>query len=248
MLERENEKIGLSTDTLNMILLIDNSYSMLDKGIAQVNQAIPMLRDRLIDAAEEEDVTISLRIIAFSDRPVWKVGSAEKGEIIEKKEDLIWEDLKAENTTATAKAIKEANKALRKRYLGEKPTPPVVILITDGQCTDVHDEYLEAIAEMKTKLTDTEKTAKKDKVLRMAIGAGTYVMKELEEFATMGTIDGVPDKPFVFTVDNFDDLAKKITWVALSSLYTLTGNDDNEQYEMDSDGVTNEDDFGDDDD
>ena len=101
----------LTKEELNLILLIDNSYSMNGKRISQVNQSIPVLKDNLIDIADQEDVDLKVRITAFSDKAVWKVGTVERGEDIG---SVVWEELDVVGETATAAAIREANKALKK--------------------------------------------------------------------------------------------------------------------------------------
>ncbi len=201
----------LTRETLNLILLIDNSYSMNGNRISQVNQCIPVLKDNLIGVANDEGVDLKVRIIAFSDKAVWKVGTVERGEDIN---SVVWTDLDVVGETATAAAIREANKSLKKAYLGAHALRPVVVLITDGNCTDDHADYLAAIDEMKTRLSGS---SGKEKVMRVAIGVEGFNRAELVEFASEGFIMD-EKQPLVFPVDEPETLGKVINWVTVTSI------------------------------
>ena len=67
---------GISLDELNLILLLDNSYSMAKGRITQLNAAIPVLISKLSEMADKNHVDLRLRVIAFSDEAVWKIGRA----------------------------------------------------------------------------------------------------------------------------------------------------------------------------
>ena len=201
----------LTKEELNLILLVDNSYSMDGIGINQVNQAIPVLKDDLIKVADEHDVDLKIRIIVFSDEAIWQVGTAEHGEDIG---SVVWNAVDVVGGTATSQAIREANKALEKQYMGAHALRPVVVLITDGNCTDQHSEYLAAIEEMKKRLGGK---SGKEKVTRVAIGVQDYNRDELVEFASQGLL---MDKlqPLVFSVDEPEKLGKVINWVTVTSI------------------------------
>lgn len=209
-------------EELNLILLLDNSYSMNNGRIVQLNSAIPTLKNSLIKVAEDECVDLKVRIIAFSDEAVWEVGTIEKGVDIG---SVIWRDLDVVGGTSTPKAIREANKALRKEYLGPHALRPVVILVTDGYCNpNEHGDYLAAIDEMKKKLAgDTGK----EKVTRVAIGVEDYNRNELIEFASEGVISDV-QQPLIFEIDKATDLGKVINWVTVTSIVSSI-TDDNEE-------------------
>ncbi len=210
----------ITREELNLILLLDNSYSMVNGRIAQLNHAIPTLKNTLMKMAEDECVDIKLRIIAFSDEAVWKVGTVEKGEEIGA---VVWQDLDVVGGTSTPKAIREANKALRKQYLGAHALHPVVILITDGYCNPgEHGDYLDAIGEMKQKLSGN---TGKEKVTRVAIGVEDYNRDELVEFASVGLIAD-QQQPLIFEVDKAMDLGSVINWVAVSSMYSSITDDE----------------------
>ena len=80
----------ITKEELNLILLLDNSYSMVNGRIAQLNSAIPTLKNSLMKVAEDECVDLKVRIIAYSDEAVWRVGTVEQGEDIAA---VTWQDL-----------------------------------------------------------------------------------------------------------------------------------------------------------
>ena len=204
----------LTTDTLNLILLVDNSYSMIDGKIEKVNYQMPILKNRLMKLAEDQGVELKIRIIAFSDEAIWKVGSVTEGEDIA---NVVWTDLEVVGETCTSKAIREANKALRKEYLGSHALRPVVILVTDGYCTDLPADYIAAVDEMKKRLAGN---SGKEKVTRIAIGVGEngdYNRDDLVAFASEGFIDD-EKQPLVFDVENPDKLGKVINLTAVTSM------------------------------
>lgn len=218
----------LTKEELNLILLIDNSYSMNGKRINQVNQAMTVLKDDLIRVADKEDVDLKIRIIAFSDEAIWKVGTVEHGEDIG---SVVWKDLDVVGETATASAIREANKSLKKAYLGARALRPVVVLVTDGYCTEQHSEYVAAIAEMKARLSGK---SDKEKVMRVAIGVEGFNRDELVEFASQGFImDEL--QPLVFPVDEPEKLGKVINWVTVTSILSSITDDGNAPPTFDQD-------------
>lgn len=211
----------ITKEELNLILLLDNSYSMCNGRIAQLNSAIPTLKNSLMKVADDECVDLKVRIIAFSDDAVWKVGTVEHGEDIA---SVIWKDLDVIGGTSTPKAIRAANKALRKQHLGAHALRPVVILVTDGNCNqDEHTDYLSAIEEMKKRLAGN---TGKEKVTRIAIGVGDYNRDELVEFVSEGIISD-QHQPLIFEIDKATDLGKVINWVTVTSMVSsITDGDD----------------------
>ncbi len=208
-------------EELNLIMLLDNSYSMYNGRIAQLNNAMPVLKNSLIKIAADECVDLKIRIIAFSDNPVWKIGSVEQGQDIE---SVTWQDLNVVGGTRTDLAIEEANKALKKEYLGEHTLRPVVVLVTDGNCNPGnHADYLAAIEKMKKKLSGN---TGKEKVTRIAIGVEDYNKDELIEFASEGIISD-QKQPLVFEIDKAADLGRVINWAVVTSMYSsITDGDD----------------------
>ncbi len=223
----------ISRNELNLILLIDNSYSMAGAGITQVNSTMPVLKSKLVEMADQNKVDLMVRVIAFSDQAVWTVGSVDRGENIK---SLVWHNLDVVGGTSTPKALKEANKCLRASYLipdnsrddreGNRVLPPVVILITDGFCNPgEHSDYIKEIDTMKKRLAGT---SGKEKVIRIAVGVVDFNREELEEFATVGLYKDVK-QPFVFEVDSAEKLGEVMQWVVPTSIIASisSGNPEN---------------------
>lgn len=226
----------ITKEELNLILLLDNSYSMINGRITQLNSAIPALKNSLMKVAEDECVDLKIRIISFSDDAIWEVGSVEEGDDIA---TVTWKDLEVVGGTSTHKAIEEANKALRKQYLGAHALRPVVILVTDGYCNpNDHSAYLAAIEEMKKKLAGN---TGKEKVTRIAIGVEDYNREQLVEFASEGIVADV-QQPLVFEIDKATDLGKVINWVTVTSMVSSITDGDEEVIDL------GDPDWGDDDD
>ena len=216
----------ITREELNLILLLDNSYSMINGRIAQLNSAIPTLKNSLKKVADDECVDLKIRIIAFSDEAVWKVGTVEQGMDVN---TVTWQDLDVVGGTSTPKAIREANKALKKKYLGAHALKPVVILVTDGYCNpDEHSDYLKAIDEMKKRLAGN---TGKEKVTRIAIGVENYNRDELIEFASVGIISD-QQQPLIFEIDKATDLGKVINWVAVTSMLSSITDDEDELIDL----------------
>ena len=221
-----DERVGISKNTLNLILLLDNSYSMVNGRITQLNNAIPVLKNSLTQLADDEAVDLNVRIISFSNDAVWEVGSVEQGVDVR---EVKWKDLNVIGGTSTPKAIREANKALRTAYLGKRALRPVVILLTDGYCNPgERTDYLDAIEEMKKKLSGK---SGKEKVTRIAVGVEGYNRDELVEFASKGIVSD-QEQPLVFEVDKATDLGKVINWVATTSLSSTVGLDEDDPIDM----------------
>ena len=132
-------KDGLTKPELNLILMCDNSYSMAGTRIGQLNHAIPEMKQRLSEFAEDNGVDLKVRIMLFSDNPIWVVGDETSGMDVQ---NIVWQDADVVDMTYTEKALHEVNKALSKKYLGAHALHPVVILITDGECNGDYNDYL----------------------------------------------------------------------------------------------------------
>ena len=222
----QNRDDIFTREELNLILLLDNSYSMKGGRMGQLNSAMPTLKKSLMKVAEDESVDLKLRIIAFSDEAVWKVGKVEEGEDIA---EVVWQDLDVVGGTSTPKAIKEANKALKKQHFGDHALRPVVILVTDGYCNPgEHNDYLAAIEDMKKRLAGN---TGKEKVTRIAIGVEDYNRDELIEFASQGLISDQL-QPLVFEIDKATDMGKVINWAAVTSMISSIADGDEEYIDM----------------
>lgn len=209
----------ITKETLNLIMLLDNSGSMEGERINQLNKAIPVLKEKLIEIADNEMVDIKVRVISFSEFPNWEIGSEREGVDIH---SLSWKDIGTIGWTNTELAIREANKSLKKEYMGSHALHPVVILVTDGGCTGPHTEYLNEIEKMRNCLSGANSS---EKVTRVAIGVKDYNRSELEEFASTGIIKDSP-QPLVFGVEKAEDLCKVINWATVTSMYSSITNND----------------------
>jgi len=188
---------------LDLILLLDNSNSMKNGRMTQVNHLVPMLKDRFVQLGKDGDADIKLRVIPFNDTPEWKIGTVTEGADIE---SVVWKDLGVEDGMPfTDLAIAEANKVLKLQSMGKRTLPPVVILITSGNCNpNRYDKYLSSIEEMK-KLSGKNG---EEKMLRIAIGVKADNQDELETFASIGqyTI-----RQFVFSIyGNLSDVYSSV--------------------------------------
>ncbi|MCQ2372696.1 MAG: VWA domain-containing protein [Phascolarctobacterium sp.] len=217
----------ITKDNVNLILLIDNSYSMYASGaLSAMDYMLPDLLHNLSEMADENGVNLKLRLISFSDRAEWLVGKPECGVNVK---NVVWQSIKEDNNTATNLAIREANKALKVEYLGAHAVKPVVILVTDGKCNakDKKD-YSLAVAEMKKKLSG--KTGK-EKVMRVAIGMNDFEASELIEFASVGKLEG-QDQPLVFAAKDAGELVGLICMTAESSMYSSIVDGDEDVIEL----------------
>lgn len=209
---------------MRIIIIVDTSYSMEGKPIAQVNAAMGPLKKKLSKEAEKEGIEVEIKVIAFNDTAWYVVGSDDAWESIG---DFTWQDVSASGSTSTPKALKLANESLR-RGAGDEThlLRPVVILLTDGACNPgEHPAYLNEIEIMKKKFAGN---TGKEKVNRIGIGVGDYYNEaEIEEFASVGIINDQV-QPLIFKVDHAEELAGAINWVAVTSLQgsVLPGQDE----------------------
>jgi uncharacterized protein YegL len=127
---------------LHFIWLADCSGSMLGKKIASLNQAVREALPEVRKALENHpEVEVFMRAIRFSEKAEWHVGP--KAVLLE---DFEWPDLKAGGSTATAQALRLLAIELEVEMMPRRGLPPVVILVSDGYCTDPKEEYEGAIA------------------------------------------------------------------------------------------------------
>ena len=127
---------------LHFIWLADCSGSMLGKKIASLNQAVREAIPEIRKALENHpEVQVYMRAIRFSEKAEWHVGP--KADLLDRFE---WPDLKAGGSTATAQALRLLAIELDVEFMPRRGLPPVVILISDGFCTDPKEEYEGAIS------------------------------------------------------------------------------------------------------
>jgi uncharacterized protein YegL len=127
---------------LHFIWLADCSGSMAGKKIASLNQAVREALPEIRKALENHpEVQVYMRAIRFSDKADWHVGFQPVP-----LESFEWPDLKAGGSTATAQALRLLAVELEVELMPRRGLPPVVILISDGFCTDPKEEYDGALA------------------------------------------------------------------------------------------------------
>lgn len=220
--DNTEEGEGITRSCMNLVFLLDVSGSMIGQRINQLNTAMPIALSAARDTAATKEVELFIRIIAFSNRANWVMGSMEKGVPVEDACNN-WRDLSAVGGTDTAAAIRLACTAMRTKYMGTRNYHPVVILVTDGDSNSRPDTQ-NAIEELRNALSGGNPD-KKDKVWRFAIGVEGYNEAELLDFAMLGTKEDdfgteLPNEPMVFKVDNVADLAKVLKNVTESSLHS----------------------------
>ncbi len=136
--------VQVSQRTLHFFWLTDCSGSMRGKRIASLNQAIrealPEVRKAM---ATHPEVQIMMRAIKFATHAEWHVGPAAVP-----LEQFTWPELSAGGLTATGQAIQLL---ASQTTIDKMPThgyPPVIVLVSDGYCTDAQMAYERAIADL----------------------------------------------------------------------------------------------------
>ncbi|MDR3216905.1 MAG: VWA domain-containing protein [Clostridiaceae bacterium] len=208
---------GVQSFKLHIIFVIDVSGSMHGTRITQVNTAMPDLKDELLDVAKGLNTKVILRILKFSDTNQWVIGDQMQGQTLD--EHFTWTDLSAGGGTKTADALKEVSAALNVENMGARSYKPIVILITDGASGQ---DITAVTEELKNKFKGSD-LSKPEKVLRVAIGVQDADEDQLRKFATVGVVDGKDNSPFVFQVQNANDLSKVIKKVSVASLHASIG-------------------------
>lgn len=160
--------------TLHFIWIVDESGSMYGQKIQSVNYAIKNVIPEILKIEENERINILMRVIKFGDQVSWHVGP-EPMPI----KHFIWEDMDANGrATNTASAIELLNDALELEKIGGRNVPPVIILLSDGYCTEPDEDYDSAIAKL-------NKLPWGMKAVRIAIGIGQnedYNKEQLDQF------------------------------------------------------------------
>ena len=134
------DRTALARRQLQVVLLLDCSGSMRGDRIASLSYALltalPDLRDA---AAENPEVDVRVRVLAFGSEPRWLT---EGGVPVE---SLSWPDLQAEGHTAMGSALKMAAEALTEASAEARQLPPVLVLASDGYPTDDVEEGMRAL-------------------------------------------------------------------------------------------------------
>jgi uncharacterized protein YegL len=187
---------------LHFFWIADCSDSMRGKKIATLNQAIREAVPEVQKAvAQYPQVEIFMRAIKFSDDASWHIGP----EAVPLAE-FVWPDLETSGLTATAKAVRLLAGELSIERMPRRGLPPVCILISDGFCTDPHEEYEAAIAEL-------GKIPWGVKAVRLAIAIGDeseYNETELLRFVNQDQIG-------LLKAHSPEELVSFIKWASISA-------------------------------
>ena len=117
---------------LHFFYLCDCSGSMSENGkIQALNQAVrDSIPFMIAEADGQPGVDLLVRVVKFSDRAEWHIGSPTSVE------SFVWNDLQPEGTTLMGAAIRMVADQLKMPPMEQRALPPVIVLITDGQPTD----------------------------------------------------------------------------------------------------------------
>ena len=201
---------GMVRERLNIYYLLDTSGSMSGPRIQQLNTCMQELKPALEEAGIDNNVEIVVRAIEFGngDTARWHEGDKARGTPIE---NFIWSNLQANGgCTPTSVALEKVADALDPEYLGARTLRPVIILVTDGGCTDGKSAYTAGCDAVKNKINGN--------ATRIAVGVSNANKAELEEFASVGKIGEDANKPFVFETDNAETMTKIIRWASVVSI------------------------------
>lgn len=161
---------------LHFIWLVDDSGSMSGNKIQALNYAVKNVLPELRKIEDDNKVNILMRAIKFGSRAEWHVGPAPTSA-----KSFNWVDMNGQGGgTATAQAIELLCQELDVEKIGGRNVPPVIILLSDGYCTDPNEEYNQAIARL-------DSLAWGKKAVRISIGIGQdgdYNKEQLDSFIT----------------------------------------------------------------
>ena len=150
--------------SLHFFWLIDWSGSMAGERIQKVNHAIRSVVPAIRKIEENERINIYMRAIKFGSKAQWHIGP-EPVPVSQ----FNWLDMDAAGgATSTTEAINLLTAELDIAKIGKRNVPPVVILLSDGMCTDEPESlYYEAINRL-------NQSPWGKKAVRIAIGIGDH--------------------------------------------------------------------------
>lgn len=128
--------LGLDTSQiakrqLQVVLMLDCSGSMRGDRIASLSYALltalPDLREA---AAENPEIDVRVRVLAFGTSPHWLTVDAVPVD------DLVWPDLQANGHTAMGGALAMVAAQLTRDSTGARQLPPILVMASDGYPTD----------------------------------------------------------------------------------------------------------------
>jgi uncharacterized protein YegL len=131
---------ALARRQLQVVLLLDCSGSMRGDRIASLSYALlTALPDLKEAAAENPEVDVRVRVLAFGDAPRWLTAGAVPVD------ELVWPDLEASGHTALGSALSVTAATLTASSQEARQLPPILVLASDGYPTDDVEEGLRSL-------------------------------------------------------------------------------------------------------
>lgn len=131
---------ALARRQLQVVLMLDCSGSMRGDRIASLHYALltalPDLRDA---AADNPEVDVRVRVLAFGSEPRWLTQGAVPVD------ELVWPDLQAHGHSAMGGALKMVADTLSNDDTGARQLPPILVLASDGYPTDDVEDGVRAL-------------------------------------------------------------------------------------------------------
>lgn len=122
----------MATRPLHFVFLCDTSYSMAGEKIASLNHAVREALPHMVDVARgNPNAQLLVRALAFSTGARWTVSQPTPVDTFE------WVDLAADGQTDMGRAMNLVTDVLKMPPMNERALPPVLVLISDGQPTDM---------------------------------------------------------------------------------------------------------------
>ena len=178
---------------LHFIWLVDCSGSMMGEKIQSLNYAIKQAIPDMQAAAEENpNAQLYVRAITFSDGAKWHVASPTPVQ------DFEWLDVEAGGLTDLGKALELVTTQLEMPPMPERALPPVLVLLSDGQPTDMYEKSLNQLMSLPWG----------KKAVKLAIAIGSDADKEV-----LARFIDHPEIP-VLEANNPAALVKYIKWAS----------------------------------
>ncbi|HBJ77063.1 MAG TPA: hypothetical protein DDY68_04525 [Porphyromonadaceae bacterium] len=129
-----------------LFFMVDTSGSMYGAKIASVNDAIKNVLPIVGDISRNNaDAEIMVSVLTFSSKVEWLYDEPKSAE------DFIWQDMEADGLTRFGEACKVLNEKLSrksgymKNLTGSGYYTPAIILLSDGEPTDVYENALQEL-------------------------------------------------------------------------------------------------------
>lgn len=241
--DKETTRINTEQDgEMNVTFVLDTSGSMRGARIEQLNFGMTTALSSIQDIAQDKNVDVKVRIIEFNSDADFIMGSAEKGVEIDKAIGK-WTDLNEKvASTRTDLALEKALEVMHNTNVGYRNFPPVVILITDGKSDNPQETKAQA-QKLKASLK-SKQNPDKDMVLVISIGVEDADENELNDVATVGTINEYnsttgqitsrENVPFAFSIGDVYDLENVLKALSVGSLFSSTSQQADNHFTFDA--------------